>query len=95
MTARLEESLQEGAARGGEGRARRTFGSLKSERGYVAVTGPVDRPELLRICPWERVTWWKRVTATGGDAAVYERTDAPGPVLIIDQNGEYLAGGGR
>lgn len=94
MTATLDEAMESARPRVDvtTGPAQRTFASLRSERGYVAVDGPVDRPTLVRICPWERPTWWRRVSATGGEQAVYERTHAPAPALIIDMDGERMRG---
>lgn len=94
MTATLNEALEASRPRveATAGPAQRTLRSLRDERGYAAVEGPSDRPTLVRIQPWTTTTWWRRVTSGGGDQATYERTDAPGPALIITMDGERMRG---
>lgn len=91
MTADLEGAM--GSLRGSEGRARRSLKSLQASPGYVVLSGPDRAPDRVRIKPWVEVTYWRRVHG-GGDGGLYE-AEPNSPVLIIDGNGEYLAGGGR
>lgn len=76
MTATLDTALEPVHAT--EGRARRTLRNLRDQRGYAAIEGDPERPDLVRIQPWVETTYWRRVAAAGGLDAIYERADAPG-----------------